>query len=100
MRPVSGLLSICTVEYGGHRYDKHEGKAMSLKSRVDKLERAINKKRGMTLNDLLSMPWPQEQVEKFKRCLPHQGNIDIKEMLELLPEDFRNEVLRLIREKY
>lgn len=73
---------------------------MSLKSRVDKLERAINEKRGMTLDDLLSIPWPEEQVEKFKRLLPHQGNIDIKEMLRLLPEDVSNEVLRLIRTEY
>ena len=87
--------------YGGHRYGKHGGAAMSLKSRVDKLERAINKKRGMTLDDLLNSTWwPEEQVEKFKRFLPHEGIIDIRLMLELLPEDFRNEVLRLIREKY
>jgi len=41
MRSVSGLLSICTVEYGGHRHGKHEGGAMSLKSRVDQLEKQI-----------------------------------------------------------
>jgi hypothetical protein len=46
---------------------------MSLKSRVDKIEKIINEKRGMTLDDLLKLTWPEEQVEKFKRFLPHEG---------------------------
>ncbi len=104
MRPVSGLLSICIGEYGGHRQDEAGGmQVMSLKSRVIRLQRKMDEIRGkLYLDDLLSPIWnlSDELKERFIRLLPHDRPIPIGDLIRALPDGFREEVIRLLLEKY
>lgn len=64
MRPISGLLPTHSGEYGDHRHGEHGDAAMSLKSKVDKLEKIIDEQKGITLDDRFS-DWTEEELANY-----------------------------------
>lgn len=71
---------------------------MTLRSKVDKIEKIINAQKGITLDDLLNdLPWPEEQKAIFSRFLPHEGKLKLEQILACFEPDYRAKIIEGLR---